>query len=77
MNYQKYFQSLNKDSQDVYASRALTTGAYLRTHIFVPKIRRKIPRPDLIERLAEASNGNVSMDDVLSFLYKTEIDKAA
>ena len=70
MKYLNYFTSLSKEDQDSYAVRAGTTGAYLRTHVFAPKERRKIPRPDLIKKLADATKKKVSFDDVLSFLYK-------
>jgi fatty acid/phospholipid biosynthesis enzyme len=77
MNYKKYFLELSKEAQDNYAVNAGTTGTYLRTHIFVSKSRRKIPRPDLIERLSKATNGKASMTDVLAFLYQTDIERAA
>lgn len=77
MNYSKFFFSMTQAQQDRYALRAGTTGNYLRTHVFVPLKRRKIPRRDKIESLVKAAKGAVSMDDVLSFLYKSKNGKQA
>ena len=68
---------MSSDKQDDYAIKAGTTGAYLRTHVLVPIKRRKIPRPDLIERLVEATNGKVSKAELLNFLYDEDINKSA
>lgn len=78
MNLLDYFNSLeSQEAKKNYAEKAGTTLPYLVTHIFVPQRRRKIPRKRLVLGLAKASDGVVSLDDVLEFLYKTEIDKAA
>lgn len=77
MEYSKYFFDMSEVEQDEYAIRAGTTGRYLRTHVLVPSVRRKIPRRDKIEGLVNATCGACTIDDVLSYLYKTEDAKAA
>lgn len=72
MNYIEFFFSMDREAQDRYAIKANTTGDYLRTHIFVPIERRKIPRRQKIESLVDATDGACSIDDVLDFLYKSE-----
>jgi hypothetical protein len=68
---------LTEEQQDKYASKAGTTGRYLRTHIFVKQERRKIPRKPMIDGLVAATKGRCSLDDVLEYLYKEENAKAA
>ena len=77
MKYIKYFFSMTESEQNEYAVNAGTTGDYLRSHIFVPMERRKIPRKELIRDLVSASNEKVSLDDVLDFLYKSESGRRA
>lgn len=76
MDYAKYFFSMTKPEQDRYAKASGTNGVYLRTHIFVPAVRRKIPRKDLITSLTDNTNGKCTITDVLTFLYTAETGKA-
>lgn len=72
MKYSKFFFSMTRTQQDGYALSAGTTGDYLRTHVFVPLKRRKIPRKDKIDSLVSAAKGAITLDDVLAYLYKSE-----
>ena len=77
MNYSKYFFSMSRNKQDLYAIAAGTTGDYLRTHVFAPMERRKIPRKEMINALVTATKGKCSLDDVLEYLYKSEEARTA
>lgn len=77
MKYSNFFFSLSREQQDRYARHAETTGDYLRTHVFAPMERRKIPRKEKIELLVSATDGKCSLDDVLEYLYKTSEAKTA
>ena len=65
-----FINSLSEPEQDAYATRAGTTGKYLSAHI---KYARKVDRPDLITGLAEASNDQVSVQEVVDHFYKNKI----
>lgn len=75
MDFKEWFLSLSDDDRERYARDAGTTAGYIRVHLIG---RRKIPRPDLLRRLAEASNGKFSphgkftVGDLLGFFYKAE-----
>lgn len=75
MSYQKWFFSLESEEQDAYAEESGTNGNYLRLHVFCSIGRRKIPRKKTIERLADNAPSEISLSDVLDFLYKQEIEK--
>ena len=77
MKYSNFFFSMTRIQQDEYALKAGTTGDYLRTHIFVPMKRRKIPRKDKIDALVTAASSAITLDDVLAYLYKSEEAKNA
>ncbi len=77
MKYLNYFFGLDQQQQQQYALRCGTTLAYLTTHIFVNKSRRKIPRRNLIDSLWKNSRGAIDLDDVLEFLYKEEEGRKA
>ena len=59
---------MTADQRKAYASRAGTTAYYIKTHLVsVPP--RKVPREGLMRGLAQASNGDLSMGDVLAHFY--------
>lgn len=67
MKLKTYYRQLNHNERQAYALRARTTINYLDNHL-IPG--RKLPRQDLLKRLAEASEGNVELDDVLDHFFK-------
>lgn len=71
-NFKDFFLSLSERDQVEYAERAKTTANYIRTHLIT---RYKIPRKDLMQRLVDASNGSLKINDLTSFFY--EENKAA
>lgn len=63
-----YWRSLTAPEQDAYAARAGSTRGYLKVHIMrVPPY--KTSKPKLINGLADASEGAVSKQEVLSHFY--------
>ena len=71
MKFSDYFKSLNSSAQEIYASRAGTTANYIRVHLLA---KRRIPRPALLDGLAQASQGKVSRDEILAHFYQRETD---
>jgi len=64
-----YWRGLSKEEREAYAARAGTTVKYIETHLVsVPP--RKVPRPALMNGLAEASRGRVSKADLLRHFYR-------
>lgn len=69
MDFREFFVALSESEREAYALRAKTTALYISTHLIAPKERRRIPRPALMQRLAEASEGAVSHADLLAYFY--------
>lgn len=71
MNLQDYYRSLDADEREAFALRAKTSRAYIEIHLMAPDMgRRKTPRQALMKALAEASDGNCSMTDVLAHFFE-------
>lgn len=68
MKLKTFYRQLPRAEREAYAKRAGTTVNYLENHL-IPA--RKMPRRDLMERLAAASNGEVSLDDVIQHFFKS------
>ena len=65
--FKTFITSLSKEEREEYAVRAGTTFFYLNIHL---RNARKVPRRPLLKRLAEASNGQCSYEDVVDhFMY--------
>lgn len=68
MNYRSYFVALNADQREAYARRAGTSSAYIQIHLMATP-PRKIPRPELLRALADATEGACSFQDMLAHFY--------
>lgn len=55
---------------DVYAQKCGTSASYLRTHL---RHRYKIPRPDLMQALADHSEDRFSYEDIVRWFYNLEV----
>lgn len=69
MDFREFFVSLSDAEREAYAARAKTTALYISTHLIAPKERRRIPRPKLMQRLADASEGKFTQQDLLVYFY--------
>lgn len=69
MDFRTYFKGLSEIEQAEYAERAGTSAAYIHTH-FLSHPPRRIPRPDLMRALAAATNGAVSLHELLCHFYE-------
>ena len=67
MDFKTYYLGLTKRERETYARRAGTTTGYIQSHLVS---RNKIPRKPTIERLAAASQGACSVDDLLAYFYE-------
>ncbi len=67
MDFKAYYRSLDRSEREAYAVRAGTTVGYLENHLVYA---RKMPRRDLIERLANATEGAVSLDEIIEHFFK-------
>lgn len=66
--FRNHFMRLSADERERYAQAAGTTALYIKTHLIsVPP--RKVPRTDLMHGLAEASDGALTLADVLEHFY--------
>ncbi len=72
-DWKLWYRSLTKEEKQAYAERAGTTRTYIEVQLVS---RRRIPRKDLMHRLASASLGRVGFDDVVRF-FLIEGKKAA
>ena len=66
MNYKKYFREMDQPSRVAHAKRAETSAEYINIHL-IP--RYKIPRKELMRKLANASEGKVSYLDIVNYFY--------
>jgi len=77
MKFNDYISEMaNTNCLDQYAINAGTTANYLKTHLICSP-PRKIPRKKLLKSLAEASEGNVSFQEVLDHFYKSKTTASA
>jgi len=73
--FRAYFLSMDQAERDTYAKRAGTTAYYIQTHLIsIPP--RKMPRDPLMRGLAAASEGELSMGDVLQHFYGLKTNAA-
>lgn len=76
MKYRDYFSGLHADQREAYAQRAGTSAAYVQIHLMASP-PRKIPRPELLRSLAEATEGACTFQDVLAHFYPDNADQGA
>ena len=70
MELRKYYQSLTVQQRKEYAERAGTDVEYIRVHLIPPnKQPDRTPRRKLMQKLAEASDGNVTIDEVFRHFF--------
>ncbi|UYF78261.1 hypothetical protein [Acinetobacter ursingii] len=55
---------------DSYAQKCGTSTSYLRSHL---RHRYKIPRPELMQALADNSDGSFSYEDIVRWFYNLEV----
>lgn len=63
-----YYDSLNSKEKMAYAERAGTSSQYIQIHLMSAP-PRKVPRPDLMRQLVDATDGACSLEEVLSHFY--------
>lgn len=68
MDFKRYFYALSPFGREAFAERAGTTVGHIRCYLIT---RRKIPRPEKMQRLIAASHDNVTLDDLLTYFYKS------
>lgn len=66
MNFKTFYRGLGQPDREAFAERAGTTVGYLENHL-IPA--RKVPKRDLMSRLAEASEGSCTFEDILDHFY--------
>jgi hypothetical protein len=73
-DFKRWFLALPDEAREQYADRAGTTAYYISKQLVG---RRKVPRPDLMARLALASQGMFTLADLLTFFYQpgTEVER--
>jgi hypothetical protein len=67
MDFKRYFYALSPSDREAFAEHAGTSVGYIQCHLIT---RRKIPRPEKMQRLVAASHGHVTLDDLLTYFYK-------
>ena len=73
MRFPEFFRGLDEAQRNEYAERAGTTSDYIRVHLIHA---RRVPRPELMEALVLASDGQVTRNEILEHFYPP-IAKAA
>lgn len=73
MTFPEFLNSLTKDELSAYAKQVGTSVPYITVHL---KHARKTPRPDLMEKLWEKSNGRLSRQAVLDHFFPKDTKAA-
>ena len=66
MTFDEYIQSLNPEQLEAFAERARVSVNYLTLHLMP---RRKVPRKELMRRLADSAAPKVERLAVLEHFY--------
>lgn len=65
-NFNEYVLQMSEECLADFANKSGTTPNYIKRHLIYKK---KIPRPEMIDALVLASNGDFSKHDFVSWLY--------
>jgi hypothetical protein len=68
MDFKTWYRSMTREERAAYAERAETTIGYIEIQL-IP--RNRIPRPALMQRLADASLGRLAYEDVVRYFLQT------
>jgi hypothetical protein len=66
MDWKLWYRSLTREEKQAYAQRVGVARSYIENKLIY---RVVTPRPDLLRRLADASLGRVSHNDVLHYFF--------
>ena len=72
-----YYKRLSTNAKKRYAQRADCSHNYMQQKLMNGKGVMKIPRVDLVVRLAHASQGNVSLDESIDYFLVSPCKKLA
>lgn len=75
MNLIDYWNSLDNQARSAYAARVGTSVLNISCH-YIPRAR-KIPRQHRLALMAEASEGRVSMEEVVRHFYPQVNNRAS
>jgi len=76
MNFRDYYKSLTQKQRAEYARRAGTTTGYIHCHLLADPPRR-VPRLKTIERMASATDGAVTFEELVEYFRAAAKDRAA
>lgn len=72
--FRKFYLSLSSLEKERFAIKSGTTQRYIESHFLSPDpAKRKVPRPDLINKMVTASSGALTHESLAHYFY---IDKA-
>jgi hypothetical protein len=69
LDFKTWYRSMTAEEKQEFARRAGLSQQYIQVHLVY---RRRIPRPDTMRKLAEASLGRLSYEDIVSFFLLSE-----
>lgn len=72
-DFRGFFLDKSEFEKAKFAASAGTTACYIQTHLIT---RYKIPRRKLMQGLAVASEGVITVDDLTKFFYSTKEKEA-
>jgi hypothetical protein len=75
MDIQTFFLNATPEEQRRFASKARTTVAYLKKNVFSSRAtHQRVPRPDLMKRLSEATDGRFDLAAVSAFFISRVVE---
>lgn len=77
MNFRDFFMGMSQPEREAYAARAGTSHKYIFVAFASVKSGkpRKVPKPDLLRALVDASDGRISMAEALEYFGFTTLDE--
>lgn len=65
-DFKLWYRSQTRAEKEAFAARANTTTKYIEKQLVFGK---RVPRPDLMRRLADASLGRIGYEDLVMYFY--------
>lgn len=70
MMFREYYLSLCPVDREVFAAKSGTTQKYIAAHFLsADPTKRKVPRPDLLNKMVSASNGKMTYKALADYFY--------
>lgn len=68
--FKSFFNNLPPDARKQFAANSGTTLGYIEKHFLSPDpLKRKVPRPELMAKMVDASRGELNFKELADYFY--------